>query len=76
MTRNSPILAISLYVASLVGGYYVSRYLFGWLWQTAFLVLVGTQTFSLIHYLWDLRRNAVGHCPVSDRNDGSPSNPA
>lgn len=76
MTRNSPFLPIALYVASLVVGYYVSRYLFGRLWQTAFLVLIGTQTFSLIHYLWDLRRNAVGHRPISESNDGSPRNPA
>lgn len=76
MTRDSPLLVIPLYVASVVGGYYATRYLFGSLWLNAFLALVGVQVVSFILYLRDLRRKAARQTPVMDSDQGRPSDPA
>lgn len=69
MTRDSPLIVLPLYVASLVGGYYATRYLFGSFWLNAFLVLVGGQVFGCLLYLGDLRRKAARRSVIVADND-------
>ncbi len=74
MTRDSPLVVLPLYAASLVGGYYAVRYLFGSFWLNAFVALVGGQVFGCLLYLRDLRRKAARQNIVVADND-KPSDP-